>query len=72
LILSNRKGKGDNMFTFKSHLHRILNEMKSFATGYSTSNNNQMIIQYEDKVYLAEFTELGNGETSDYMYVLRK
>jgi hypothetical protein len=59
------------MFGLKVKLHGILNEMKKFAAGYSSSDKNAMIIKFEDKVYLAEFTALGEGEVSDYMNYLK-
>jgi hypothetical protein len=59
------------VFGLKVKLHSILNEMKKLAAGYSSSDKDAMIIKFEDKVYLAEFTELGEGEVSDYMNYLR-
>lgn len=59
------------MFGLKVKLHNILNEMKRFGAGYSSGDKSAMIIKYEDKVYLAEFTELGEGEVSDYMNHLK-
>lgn len=60
------------MLELKVKLHNILNDMKKFCAGYSSSDKNSMIIKFEDKVYKAEFTELGEGEVKDFMHHLKK
>ena len=51
------------MFPFIINLHRVLNYIKGFNAGYSTSIGNKMIIEYEGKTYFAKFEERPENES---------
>ena len=39
-------------------LHQILNELKDFKAGYSSSKNNKMLIQYQGEFYAVRLEKL--------------
>ena len=41
-------------------LHRILNLCKGFEAGYSSSNNDRMLIEHEGKRYAVKIVEIEN------------
>lgn len=52
--------------------HRILNLIKSFTAGYSTTVKDQMIIDYKDKRYMVTFEELCNVEDEEMIDTMNK
>lgn len=54
-----------------SKLHDILNLIKGFEAGYTSSNNKAMLIKNENKVYRIVIEELGEGEVKDFFWVIQ-
>lgn len=52
------------MFELKHKLHEILNMVKGFTAGYTTSNIDSILMSYEDKVYKVTLTEVDKGEVT--------
>lgn len=52
-------------------IHTILNFIKGFEAGYSTSSNNQMMIDYKGKRYMVTFEELCDTDEEE-MYETMK
>ena len=53
-------------------MHNILSCVKGFSTGYSSASNDQMMIDYEGKRYVATFEELCNAEDEDMPKTMKK
>lgn len=53
-------------------IHTILNFIKDFESGYSTSSNNQMMIDYKGKRYMVTFEELCDVEDEDMFKTMNK
>ena len=53
-------------------IHTILNFIKDFDVGYSTASNDQMMIDYKGKRYMATFEELCDVEDEDMFKTLDK
>lgn len=53
-------------------IHTILNFIKGFEAGYSTSSNNQMMIDYRGKRYMVTFEELCDVEDEDMFKTMNK
>lgn len=51
------------MFKLTHALYTILNLMKDFSVGYTTSSMGKMMIDYEDKRYMIEITEIEEPDT---------
>lgn len=60
------------MLRLISKLHDALNQFKSFDAGYTTSNNTQMIVQFDGVNYKVTLEELGAGEIIDHVRRLSK
>lgn len=50
------------MFDLIIKLSEVLNLIKNFCTGYTSSVKDKIIIEYKDKRYVAEFREIDNKE----------
>lgn len=53
-------------------IHTILNFIKDFEAGYSTSSNDQMMIDYKGKRYMVTFEELCDVEDEDMFKTMNK
>lgn len=53
------------MLELVSKLHKILNEVKGFVTGYKSSIPDIMIVNYNDDYYMLELTKLRPIEVTD-------
>lgn len=54
------------------NIHRILNFVKDFEAGYSTSSSDQMMIDYKGKRYMLTFEELCNIEDEDMFKTMNR
>lgn len=52
--------------------HRILNLIKDFAAGYSSSSSDQMMIDYKGKRYMVTFEELCDVEDEDMFKTMKR
>ena len=53
-------------------IHRVLNLIKGFIVGYSTSSSNQMMIDYKGKRYMVTFEELCDVEDEDMFKTMNR
>lgn len=53
-------------------LHTVLNYIKDFETGYSTYNNNQMMIDYKGKRYMVTFEELCDANDEEMFKTMKR
>lgn len=59
------------MFELIHKLFESLNNLKRFEAGYTSENQNEMLVKFDNKVYKLSLVELGEGETSDYIKELK-
>lgn len=52
------------------YIHRILNHLKCFMAGYSTSVSDQMMIDYKGKRYMVTFEELCNADEEEMVVTM--
>lgn len=48
-------------------LHNVLNLIKGFETGYTTSNDSQMLIENEGSVFKITIEKVGEGKVEDFI-----
>jgi len=53
-------------------VHRMLNLIKGFTAGYTTTVKDQMMIDYKDKRYMVTFEELCNVEDEEMIDTMNK
>lgn len=53
-------------------IHTVLNLIKDFAAGYSSSSSDQMMIDYKGKRYMVTFEELCNVEDEDMFKTMKR
>ena len=53
-------------------MNMVLNLIKGFTAGYSTSSDNKMMIDYRGKRYIATFEEVCNVEDEDMFVTMKK
>lgn len=54
------------------NIHMVLNLIKDFVAGYSTSSSDQMMIDYKGKRYMLTFEELCDVEDEDMFKTMNK
>lgn len=54
------------------NMHMVLNLIKDFVAGYSTSSSDQMMIDYKGKRYMLTFEELCDVEDEDMFKTMNK
>lgn len=53
-------------------IHTILNLMKDFVAGYSSSSSDQMMIDYKGKRYMVTFEELCDVEDEEMFKTMNR
>lgn len=53
-------------------IHMVLNLIKDFVAGYSSSSSDQMMIDYKGKRYMVTFEELCDVEDEDMCKTMNK
>ena len=53
-------------------IHTVLNLMKDFVAGYSSSSSDQMMIDYKGKRYMVTFEELCSVEDEDMFKTMNR
>lgn len=67
----NTKSKGEsNPLHLIQEFHSILNRLKGFSAGHSSSNQSEMLVQHHDEVYKITIEKVGNGPIEEHMKTL--
>lgn len=53
-------------------IHTVLNLMKDFVAGYSSSSSDQMMIDYKGKRYMVTFEELCDVENEEMFKTMNR
>lgn len=53
-------------------IHTVLNLMKDFVAGYSSSSSDQMMIDYKGKRYMVTFEELCDVEDEEMFKTMNR
>ena len=53
-------------------LHAVLNIIKGFVAGYTTSVKDQMMIDYKGKRYMVTFEELCNSDEEEMIATMNR
>ena len=53
-------------------IHTVLNLMKDFVAGYSSSSSDQMMIDYKGKRYMVTFEELCDVEDEEIFKTMNR
>lgn len=53
-------------------IHRILNLIKDFVAGYSSSSSDQIMIDYKGKRYMVTFEELCDVEEEEMFTTMKR
>lgn len=53
-------------------IHRILNLIKDFDAGYSSSSSDQIMIDYKGKRYMVTFEELCDAEDEEMFKTMNR
>jgi len=59
------------MFELIHKLYTILNQIKGFESGYTTSNSKAIIINFKGNNYKVTIEELGDGSIDEYIDYLK-
>lgn len=59
--------KNQSTFAFMKKVLDVLDFFKGFATGYTVVNMETFFFEYNDKLYKANITELGEGSIQEFM-----
>lgn len=54
------------------NIHTVLNLMKDFVAGYSSSSSDQMMIDYKGKRYMVTFEELCDVEDEEMFKTMNR
>lgn len=54
-----------------SKLHNVFILIKGINSGYSSSNNKQMLVENDGEVFLLSIEKVGDGKVEDFMETLR-
>jgi hypothetical protein len=66
---TNSKGES-NMLHLIQELNSILNRLKGFSAGHSSSNQTEMLVQHNDDVYKITVEKVGKGSIENHMNIL--